>query len=375
MLRRSFLQHALAAPFVIPSWKSGVPQSYLAELTTLMRAAPVPGAVIGSIRNFEPSWIVPIGVLAAGGAAKVEPTTLFQAASLTKQVTAHAALTLSSQGKLDLDRPLVSYLDDLPDPAARTVTARHVLSHSSGFRNWRFAEKGQPLPALVPQFPPGSKYGYSGEGYFYLQRVMEEITGRGIGDIVHELVLDPMGMRSTTLVWNPSTRADTALPHDRQGQLRTGWDRSATALHAWADKNHKTVRQLRYAHYAAATRESGQPELPNWMIPNGASSMITNAQDYNRFLCAALKNPRIAQQQVAINEFLGWGLGWAIERAAGRTYVWQWGDNGGYKNIVMAEPSTGSAVFVFTNGDAGARVYDRVVTHATGHDHPALFWL
>ncbi|MBI1787299.1 MAG: hypothetical protein HYR60_07080 [Acidobacteria bacterium] len=76
-----------------------------------------------------------------------------------------------------------------------------------------------------------------------------------------------------------------------------------------------------------------------------------------------------------LNEFLGWGLGWAIERASGRAYLWQWGDNGGFKNLVLAEPSTGGAIFVFTNGDAGARVYDRILTHATGHDHPARFWL
>jgi hypothetical protein len=60
---------------------------------------------------------------------------------------------------------------------------------------------------------------------------------------------------------------------------------------------------------------------------------------------------------------------------AGREYLWQWGDNPGFKNFVVAEPATGNAVFVFTNGDSGARVYDRIVTHATGHDHPAFFWL
>jgi CubicO group peptidase (beta-lactamase class C family) len=201
------------------------------------------------------------------------------------------------------------------------------------------------------------------------------VTGRGFAELVQEIVFDPLQMKSSVLVWDPASFAQTAVPHDRGGKLRSGWDKSARTLRAWAASKSKSVNQLRYEDYAAAAKENGDPLLPNWMIPNGASSMVTNAQDYARFLSTALKSRDIAKQQVGINEFLGWGLGWALERTAGHTYVWQWGDNPGFKNIVIAEPATGSAVFVFTNGDAGARVYDRVVTHATGHDHPALFWL
>lgn len=352
-----------------------MPAAYMEELTTMMRAAPVPGAIAGALQDFEPAWMAPLGVRAAGTRDPITSATLFQAASLTKQVIAHVALALSMEGKLDLDRPLVSWVDDLPDAGARKVTARHVLSHSSGFPNWRFAEPGKPLPNLVPAFPPGSRYSYSGEGYFYLQRVIEEITGDGIGEVVHKRVFEPLGMKSSSLIWDPATLEQTALPHDRRGELRTGWDKSLRALRELSNKSGKPVQQLRYAEYSTIPRQIGQTELPNWMVPNGASSMVTCAADYARFLSAALKNRDIAKQQVSINEFLGWGLGWAIERTAGHTYVWQWGDNGGYKNFVLAEPSTGSAIFVFTNGDSGARVYDRVVTKATGHDHPALFWL
>lgn len=376
MQRRLFLQHAFAAPGLIPAWKSGPPTSYLPELSALMRAAPVPGAVIGSLHEGKLSWITPLGVRAAGSPGPITASTLFQAASLTKQVTAYAAFALRARGQLDFDRPLVSYVDDLPSAAARAVTARHVLSHSSGFPNWRFPEGAtKTIPQLVPAFTPGSRYQYSGEGFFYLQRVLEQISGTGFAQLVHELVFQPLGMTSSTLVWDPETLARTALPHDRHGEPRKGWDKSARALRAYAARLDKPVEQLRYEEYAAFTRESGDPVLPNWMVPNAAASLVTSAEDYARFLAAALRNPEIGEQQVHINEFLGWGLGWAIERYAGHSYLWQWGDNGGYKNFVLAEPSTGSALFVFTNGDSGARVYDRVVTHATGHDHPALFWL
>ena len=375
MHRRLFLQHALAAPFLVPAWESAPPGAYLAELGNLMRAAPVPGAVIGALHSHKLSWIAPLGARAAGSPDPVAASTLFQAASLTKQATTHAAFALRAQGKLDFDRPLAAYVDDLRNPAARTVTARHVLSQSSAFPNWRFSEASEPVPDLVPAFTPGSRYQYSGEGFFYLQRVLEAVSGAGIGQVFQDLVFEPLGMHSSTLVWDPETLTRTALPHDHHGELRRDWDKSASTVRAYAARTGKPVAQLRYEDYAAATREAGHPALPNWMLPNAASSLVTSAEDYARFLAAAIRNPELGKQQVVINEFLGWGLGWAIERASGHTYLWQWGDNPGFKNFVLAEPSTGNAIFVFTNGDAGVRVYDRVLTHATGHDHPALFWL
>jgi CubicO group peptidase (beta-lactamase class C family) len=369
--RRSFFQQMFAVSLINPAWKSVPPASYLAELATLMRAAPVPGAVIGALHDRKLSWIAPLGVRTAGSSDRVTGSTLFQAASLTKQVTAHAAFALRAQGKLDFDKYLVDYLDDLPNPLARTVTLRHVLSHSSGFPNWRNGEASK----LAPAFTPGSKYQYSGEGFFYLQRVLEKVSGLAFGQLVKELVFAPLGMSSSTLVWDPETLPRTAQPHDRRGELRKDWDKSYRALYAWAEHAGKPVTGLRFEDAAAAVRDAGEPVLPNGMRPNGAASLVTSAEDYARFLAAAIANPELGKQQVTINEFLGWGLGWAIERASGHTYLWQWGDNPGYKNFVLAEPATGGALFVFTNGDAGARVYDRVLTHATGHDHPAMFWL
>jgi CubicO group peptidase (beta-lactamase class C family) len=157
MGRRFFLQRFLAAPLLVPAWKSAPPASYIDELRSLMRAAPVPGAVIGAIHSHKLSWIVPIGVREAGAPDPVTSSTLFQAASLTKQVAVHAAFALRATGKLDFDRPLVAYLDDLPNPAARTVTARHVLSHSSGFPNWRFSDPSPPNPcrSWSPHSRPG----------------------------------------------------------------------------------------------------------------------------------------------------------------------------------------------------------------------------
>jgi len=114
--RRRFLQNAFAVPLLAPAWRPAPSRSYIAELTSLMRAAPVPGAVIGALHDHKLAWIVPLGARAAGSPEPVTASSLFQAASLTKQITAFAAFTLRSQGKLDFDRPLVAYVDDLPNP-------------------------------------------------------------------------------------------------------------------------------------------------------------------------------------------------------------------------------------------------------------------
>lgn len=137
-----------------------------------MAVAPVPGAVIGIIQNQNaaPISIRPLGVRSIQTHAPVTTDTIFEAASLSKQVAAYAAFALRAAGKLDFDRTLVSYVDDLPNERARRVTVRHVLSHSSGFPNWR----SSPDAPLTPEFEPGSQFQYSGEGFFYLQRILEQ---------------------------------------------------------------------------------------------------------------------------------------------------------------------------------------------------------
>lgn len=96
--------------------------------------------------------------------------TIFNVASLTKPVTAIVALKLVSQGKWNLDEPLYHYWTDADvakDANHKILTSRHVLSHQSGFPNWR-------LDKLQFEFTPGTKYQYSGEGFEYLRKALEK---------------------------------------------------------------------------------------------------------------------------------------------------------------------------------------------------------
>ena len=263
MLRRAFLNSVAAAP-LIPFEPS---VSFERDVLEHMSSASVPGVVVGKVEAEGPGWVKALGFADNASKRPMTNATLFQVASLTKQVIAYAAFALRQQGKLDLDRTLVSYVDDLTDPLARTVTIRQVLSHSSGFPNWRF-EAGQ---ALKPQLKPGTKFQYSGEGYFYLQRILEAVSGKGICEVVEDLVFRPLGMTASSFIVRPKCKECLALPHNSRGELRANWDRAPLALHAMAQHKGQSITNWKYADYAAAVKEAGVPVLPNMMLPNGES--------------------------------------------------------------------------------------------------------
>jgi CubicO group peptidase (beta-lactamase class C family) len=125
--------------------------------------------------------------------------------------------------------------------------------------------------------------------------------------------------------------------------------------------------------------------LPNFLSPNAAASMWTTAADFALFLRHLVTARRaggaaaeIVQQmmspQIRCNDAIQWGLGVGLEELDGQQAMWQWGDNPGFKNFFFATPATGQAMVVFTNGDRGARVYERLIRATTGKDRPAFLW-
>ena len=156
------------------------------RLNALLDVTSVPGFAVGVLRDGRLAWERYQGVTEAGTRDHVAAHTLFPAASLGKPVFAYAALRLAEQGRLDLDRPLKSYVADHAPADARgeKITARHVLSHSSGLRNWRNA-LDQPL---VPDFDPGSRFQYSGEGFYYLQRTIDAAPESAEADEAQKLL-------------------------------------------------------------------------------------------------------------------------------------------------------------------------------------------
>jgi len=325
------------------------------------------------------------GVRRAGTDERMTGDTVFEAASLSKPVFAAIVMQLADEGAIDLTRPLADYLP-LPNPTderAKAVTATHVLSHSSGWRNWR-PNRDTPLTA---DFPPGSRFSYSGEGYFFLQRVVETLTGKGLLRLSRERIFIPLGMLSSSYLWRPELGARLATGHSNRGEpIESSNARAGKAFAELAAEMGKPLDDwaTEDVEKALPRMDANLPVLPVNMKPNAAASLLTTAHDYGLFVRWLMGNgpvggrsvlDRMIVQRSTINVALGWGSGIGLEQTYGHRFIWHWGDNPGFKNFVAAEPATGSAMIVFTNGNAGQRVYERVIRARTGIDHPAFLWI
>ena len=147
----------------------------------------IPGISLALIKDGEIAYHKTYGVKNSQTKAVVDDKTLFEAASITKPVFAYVVLRLAEKGIIDIDKPLFQYLkfEELEAyPEYKKMTARHVLIHRSGLPNW-----GRRMIST-----PGEKYGYSGEGFEYLKRVVVSITGKSIEQILDEQLINPFDL-------------------------------------------------------------------------------------------------------------------------------------------------------------------------------------
>ncbi len=143
------------------------------------------------------------------------PETLFEACSLSKPVFAYFVMLQVKKGLIDLDRPLYEYLpnaDLAADERYKTITARMVLCHASGLPNWRDNTDGK----LKLLFEPGTKFGYSGEGYQYLKDVLSHILkvdDSGLDKLVQKDVVAPLGIDFMKFTWEDTDGSKKAFGH------------------------------------------------------------------------------------------------------------------------------------------------------------------
>jgi len=361
------------------------PQNRDEDFERILRLASVPSfsyAIVDGDKVTTRS----LGVRRAGEAERVTPDTVYAAASLTKAVFSYVFLGLVNEGLLSLDKPVREYLP-LPNPEdarSNTITARHLLSHSGGWRNWR----NNTSTALTADFEPGSRWSYSGEGFFFLQRIVEKLTAKSMPLLARERVFDPLGMKRSSLVGLAEFEPFQATGHSGRGDITQPFGRpTLLELRRMMAARGVSLESAKVedSEQAIKTAEPALPVLPNFLSPNAAASMLTSANDFALFLRHLVTARRaggapaaivelMMTPQVKCNEAVQWGLGVGLEDLGGRRFAWQWGDNPGFKNIFFADPREMKAMAVFTNGDRGARVYERVIRAITNIDHPAFLW-
>ncbi len=338
--KASSLKLETAAEGLVSELEQAVPE--------LMTAAGVPGLQICIIRDGRILWNRGFGVKNTRTGQPVDERTVFEAASLTKPFFAFLVMKMVEAGELDLDTPLADYApqDFIEDKVLQhgmdlegfrrdwfqRITARQVLSHSSGLPH---GGPRRPLPVL---FEPGSKYRYSADGYFYLQRIVEHIRGAPLEEIMHQEVIRPLGMTDSSLVWLERYEDQAAVGHD---------------MFSGTSGRHRKRRQA----HAAAT-------------------LYTTAHDYALFVAAVLDATGLAAKtvtkmldpQIEVRSGVFWSLGFGLEdNAAGRAF-WQWGDYGIFRSYITAFPEHKIGVVYLTNSFNGLSIGTELVRLAIGGD-------
>jgi CubicO group peptidase (beta-lactamase class C family) len=212
-----------------------------------MREHGVPGVQVAVIEAGEIRWTAGYGELEKGSGRRVDERSLFQAASISKPVTAFAVLRLVAEGTLDLDQPVNTVLRSwrLPDndqTMRRAVTLRALLSHTAGTTVHGFPGyavdaalptvpqvlDGEPPANTTPvrvDIPVGEQFRYSGGGTMIVQQLLTDVTGRPFPDLMRELALGPLGMGDSTYEQPLPLRLQhgAATAHDENGIVPGKW--------------------------------------------------------------------------------------------------------------------------------------------------------
>ena len=306
----------------------------------------VPGLGLTVLENGRIGPTRTYGVRSRESLEPVTERTVFEACSLSKPVFAYAVMSLVAEGRLDLDRPLISYVPqgylereffraEIGDERVRGITARMVLSHRTGFPNWR-DDAGLSL-----LFDPGLKFGYSGEGYVLLQTVVERLTGIPLQDFARRRVFEPLGMTDSSFVWDDGLEALAASPHSSSGEVR---------------RHRKRTKA------------------------NAAGSLYTTAPDFARFLLALLDGPGLSDKlraemlakQTPVSPGIDWGLGVGLETSGGAESIWHWGDNPGFKCFFLVSRQERRGFVYFSNSDSGLALAWDLTSRLAGPGHPIL---
>jgi len=296
-----------------------------------MKEFKVPAVGIGIINHGKTERLKVLGELAKGKHAPVNA--LFQVASLTKPIVEMTVLRLISRGEWSLDEPLYHFWVDPDvrmDSMHKKLTTRHVLTHQTGFVNWRWLH---PSGKLAFDFEPGTKTQYSGEGLEYLKKALEKKFNKPLEDIVKENLFIPDNMGDTRFYWDSKMdESRFAVAHNKEG----------------------VAYEIRKNNTASA-----------------ADLLMTTVENYTRFgeqviaqknISTKVWNEMIRKQ--APDQNSKFGLGWEIFDGlkTGEYALIHTGSDPGVRTIIILLPISKRGLVLFTNGDNGMKVILKIIS-------------
>ena len=317
------------------------------KLEDRMRQFKVPGLSVAVFDDRRIRWARGYGYANSETRELVDQHTRFQAASISKPVTAFAVLRLVLAKRLDLDRDVNDYLvkwkiPDSPFTQTQKVTIRRLLSHTAGLNVAGFAGydassvipdaigvldgRGN-SPALRVEAVPGSKYAYSGGGYVVLQQLIEDQSGVPFETYLQAQVLRPLGMNESSFDQFPRTKR--SLAYDFEGKpLPGGW-------HV-------------YPELAPAGLWTTPSDIARFCF--GVIKALAGAKD-------ALLPQSLAQQMVLPNGTAeggeSYGLGFELHGSGQTASFGHGGSNAGFKSELYYYPARKLGLVLMSNSENG----------------------
>lgn len=291
----------------------------------------IPAIAYGIIENGSIKDLKVIGELEKGVPAKNDA--IFNVASITKPVFSLVVLKLIDGGELGLDELLYPFWVDpdlKDDPRHKLLTPRILMSHQSGFLNWRWHHEDKKLAFT---FDPGTQYSYSGEGMEYLKNAIQIKTGKNLKELADSLVFDPLDMIDSRLVWDK--------------------DMDESRFAKWHDK------------------EGNQYETHKRQDALAADDLMTTLSDLSKFAIYIMNGGGLSEStykemispQVQQNERLAFGLGWELVPQMGDNEyaLVHGGSDRGVKARIVVMPKSKRAFIAITNSDNGQKILDRTM--------------
>jgi CubicO group peptidase (beta-lactamase class C family) len=312
------------------------------KIPQLMAQNLIPGLSIALVDRGELLWKEGFGVKNYQTKIPVDSETIFPAASLGKPLFAYMVMKLVEKGVLNLDTPLTEYTAKpyIGDRRIERITPRIVLNHTTGFPNWS-GDK----PVWI-EADPGTKFGYSGEGYLYLQKVIEEITAEAFSSYSRREFFLPFGMNNSSYIWEREYEGNATDGHDRRGNP-TPMRRPTEAL-------------------AAGSLRTTAGDYAKFLI------MMMQGADNDDVLLEERSLQQMLTPEIKLNQWLDWGLGWALEWSNNHRYFWHWGDGGIFKSFTLGSKDDQTAIVILTNSQNGLKICEDTVNFTIGGEHPAF---
>jgi CubicO group peptidase (beta-lactamase class C family) len=336
------------------------PSDIDAVVSKLMREARVTGVGIAIFHGGKTVYLKAYGLRDVERSLPLTPDSVMTSASLSKSAFATMVMRLVENGVLSLDKPIYQYLPKpLPeypryadlegDDRYKKLTLRILLSHTSGFPNWRAFEDDRKLRI---HFEPGTRYAYSGEGIDLAQMVVETVTGKSLTVLMDENLFRPLRMTRTSMVWESRFENDFANGYDEYGRSLGPEKRSE---------------------------------------PDAAGSMQTTLRDYSTFLSALMSGKilnaqtfeKMQDRQISIHSLhqfpslntetttandairLGYGLGWGLYSSPYGQAFFKEGHDEGWRHLALCFRS-GDGILIMTNSSNGEGIFKPLIDSVLG---------